>query len=210
MIGDHFFHFPHRTHRSARGHELKATLARGALALALCGTGVAAQAQSITVNQLNWVACGTGAPGQRVTFAVTYAGLAAPTGPWDVQTVVTQGAATLSTTLTASQNWPNGTAEWSLGGPGQVSNPAAITAGIPFTTTITVSNQATGTPVSRTTVTVNDCANPTDNATITSNQTVMLNGAGASSVPTLGEWGLMLTGLAAAVLGMRRLRRRTV
>jgi hypothetical protein len=33
-------------------------------------------------------------------------------------------------------------------------------------------------------------------------------GGGTVAVPTLGQWGLMLMGLLAAGLGMRRLRRR--
>ena len=202
------------THRQARGDDIKPrqsgsrkawgrTWALGSL-LALCG--LAAQAQTISVNAINRTGCADNG----FAFNVTFAGLAAPTGPWKFHTVVQQGATVYMDQLfaPASGNLADGTGSWGVtsGSPsGAPTTPFPMPDNTPFTMTISVLNAA-GQTVSTTQTTANRCGT---GAQITSNVTTMgpLPTPTPTAVPTLEAGGLAALAGALGVVGWLRRRR---
>ena len=173
------------------------TWAMGSL-LALCS--LAAQAQTVTVNSISTRGCNAADFG----FNVTFAGLAAPTGPWQFHTVVQQGAAVYMNELFTS-NASNGAGNWwvlaqSTGGP---TTPFPMPDNVPFTMTISILNAA-GQTVSTTQTTVDRCGT---GAQITSNATTMVPLPTPTAVPTLEAGGLAALAGALGVVGWLRRRR---
>ena len=179
------------------------TWALGSL-LALCS--LAAQAQTMSVNSINRTGCADGG----FAFNVTYAGLAAPTGPWKFHTVVQQGATVYMDQLFGPVNLADGTGSWgvtSSSPSGAPTAPFPMPDNTPFTMTISVLNAANQT-VSTTQATANRCGT---GAQITSNATTMgpLPTPTPTAVPALEAGGLAALAGALGVVGWLR-RRRTV
>jgi hypothetical protein len=190
------------THRQARGNDINPrqsgsrkawgrTWALGSL-LALCS--LAAQAQTMSVNSINRTGCADGG----FAFNVTYAGLAAPTGPWKFHTVVQQGATVYMDQLFGPVNLADGTGSWgvtSSSPSGAPTAPFPMPDNTPFTMTISVLNAANQT-VSTTQATANRCGTGAQ---------IML--PTPTAVPTLEAGGLAALAGALGVVGWLRRRR---